>query len=329
MGTRSGATVGIVCGLIAALIWGSGAFVSRYLVLGQLAPADLVLLRYVGCFALAVAALFVFGRHARLNIATWQFAALLMLAGPAYQFLSVSGYEFVGAGQGSVLLLGMLPVFALLISLVVTRRMPSRLAVAGVALAVAGLLVFNDLFHRTDMISAAGVAFFAVASFCWAAANFFVRRWRVNPAGLVVSLALWSPLFLPLYFITQPGTQPGANLSAAPLADIVLQIVYHGGLAAFGATALFFFCVRKVGAETAATLQVFAPCIAAALGAVLLAEPMTATQMAGAALTIVGLVVAARAGSTDAGMEGLVEAASEGASEGDAAAKPLRTMASA
>ena len=94
MATRGDAIVGIVCGLIAALIWGSGAFVSRYLVLGQLNPADLVLVRYVGCFALAVAALIMFGRQARLNIANWQFALLLLLAGPAYQFVSISGYEF-------------------------------------------------------------------------------------------------------------------------------------------------------------------------------------------------------------------------------------------
>ena len=214
----------------------------------------------------------------------------------------------------------MLPVFALLISLVVTRRAPPPFAVGGVVLALSGLIVFSDLFHNTDAISAEGAALFAVASFCWAATNYVVRKWRVNPIGLVVSLALSSPLFLPLYFVKQPVT----NLMTAPAGDVLLQLVWHGGFAAFGATALFFFCVRKVGAETAATLQVFAPCMAATLGVLLLAEPMTATQMAGAALTIVGLVVAAKAGFPEGSMEGLIEAAPGK----DAPPKPLAAVSS-
>ena len=69
--------LGIAAGMLAALIWGGGAVVSRYLVLNRLDPIDLTFLRYVGC--LPIAALLALQAPARAHLALdwWQTALLL------------------------------------------------------------------------------------------------------------------------------------------------------------------------------------------------------------------------------------------------------------
>ncbi len=279
-------TIGIVCGILAAILWGGSAVVSRHLVTAHVDPMDMVLLRYAACFPIAVGLVIAFGRRVWLDIPLERLLVLLLLAGPPYHLLLTSGYEQATAGAGSLLVCGLLTVFSLAVPLAFNTAKPSANAVLGAALACGGLAVFA-VSSAERAITPVGFAIFSSAALCWAILNALVRHWKIDPLKLTVGLALWSPLFLPVYTSIRPW-----HALTGPASELLLQFVYQGWLVAFAATLLFFVAIRFAGAPTAAALQALAPGVSAGLGAVMLAEPIGQLQVVGLAITILGVMFA-------------------------------------
>jgi drug/metabolite transporter (DMT)-like permease len=285
--------LGISCGLTAAVLWGGGAVVSRHLVTSRLDPMDMVLLRYAACFPIAIGLIIAFGRRVWLEIPLERLMVLLLLAGPPYQFLITMGYEQSTAGAGSLLVCGLLTVFALATPLAFNKSLggtttivkPTLSAVVGAALACVGLATFASGSGGSS-ITAKGFAIFSTAALCWAVLNALVRRWQIDPLKLTVALAFWSPLFLPVYTTMRPW-----HALSGPASDLLLQYVYHGWLVAFAATLMFFVAVRYAGATIASALQALAPGVSACLGAVILGEQLGRWQVLGISITIVGVML--------------------------------------
>ena len=277
--------LGIAAGIAAALIFGGGAVVSRHLVTADLDPADLTLLRYLGCFPLALAVGLARPDMVRLELPWRRLGVLLVLGGPPYHLLLITGYLHATSGGGALLVTGLLPVFAIAIVLPLTGRLPPPAALVGAALTLAGMIVFGGLASE-QAFSPLAMAIFSVAALTWALLNHCVGLWRVDPLRLTVALALWSPLFLPAYLLLRPwhGLPPMS-------ADLLLQLCYHGWLVAFGATMLCFTSVRLAGPQWAAALLSLTPVCAGVLGAALLSEPLGLLQLAGTGLTVVGVAM--------------------------------------
>jgi drug/metabolite transporter (DMT)-like permease len=278
--------IGIVCGIFAAILWGGSAVVSRHLVTANIEPMDMVLLRYAACFPIAVGLLIAFGRRVWLDIPLERLLVLLLLAGPPYHLLLTTGYEQATAGAGSLLVCGLLTVFSLAVPLAFSNAKPTINAVLGAALACSGLAVFA-VSGADRAIAPTGFAIFSSAALCWATLNALVRHWKIDPLKLTVGLALWSPLFLPVYTSIRPW-----HALTGPTPELLLQFVYQGWLVAFAATLLFFVAIRYAGAPTAAALQALAPGVSSGLGAILLAEPIGRLQVVGLAITILGVMFA-------------------------------------
>jgi drug/metabolite transporter (DMT)-like permease len=279
-------TIGIICGILAAILWGGSAVVSRHLVTAHLDPMDMVLLRYAACFPIAVGLVIAFGRRVWLDIPLERLLVLLLLAGPPYHLLLTTGYEQATAGVGSLLVTGLLTVFSLAVPLAFTSTKPPASAVLGAALACVGLAIFA-ITGSSRAITANGFAIFSGAALSWAVLNALVRHWKIDPAQLTVALALWSLLFLPVYTSLRPW-----HALSGPAPELLLQFVYQGWLVAFVATLLFFIAIRYAGAPVAAALQALAPGVSSCLGAVLLAEPIGRLQIVGLAITILGVMFA-------------------------------------
>jgi drug/metabolite transporter (DMT)-like permease len=278
--------IGIVCGILAAILWGGSAVVSRHLVTANIDPMDMVLLRYAACFPIAVGLLIAFGRRVWLDIPLERLLVLLLLAGPPYHLLLTTGYEQATAGAGSLLVCGLLTVFSLAVPLAFSTAKPSVNAVMGAALACGGLALFA-VSSSGRAITPAGFAIFSSAALSWAILNALVRHWKIDPLKLTVGLALWSPLFLPIYTSIRPW-----HALTGPAPELLLQFVYQGWLVAFAATLLFFVAIRYAGAPTAAALQALAPGVSSCLGALLLAEPIGRLQIVGLGITILGVMFA-------------------------------------
>ena len=276
----------MLAGLAAALLWGGGSVVSRHLVSQKLDPLDLALLRYIGCFPIALAALLLYRDRVRLDISWFRLGVLLLLAGPPYHVFVIGGYAHATAGAGALIITGLMQVFSLGVPLLLVGTRPGSAAVIGAALAIVGLGIFS-----TDMASGfsfmpLGLAIFSIAALGWALLTYYVRLWKIDPLQLTNALALWSPLFLPFYL----WFQPAPNFSG-PISETLLQLVYHGVLVAYGATLLFFVAVRHLGISTAAVIQALAPGLAAFMGALLLGEALSSTRLLGIGIVIVGIIV--------------------------------------
>ena len=277
---------GMLAGLAAALLWGGGSVVSRHLVSQRLDPMDLALLRYIGCFPIALAALLLYRDRVRLNISWFRLGVLLLLAGPPYHVFVIGGYAHATAGAGALIITGLMQVFSLGVPLLLVGTRPGAAPVIGATLAIAGLGIFSTDMASGFSFTPLGLAIFSIAALGWALLTYYVRLWKIDPLQLTNALALWSPLFLPFYL----WFQPAPNFSE-PISETLLQLVYHGVLVAYGATLLFFVAVQHLGISTAAVIQALAPGLAAFMGALLLGEALSLTRLLGIGVVIVGIIV--------------------------------------
>jgi drug/metabolite transporter (DMT)-like permease len=281
-----GFTLGMLAGLAAALLWGGGSVVSRHLVSQRLDPMDLALLRYMGCFPIAAVAMVLFRERVRLDISWFRLVVLLLLAGPPYHVFVIGGYVHATAGAGALIITGLMQVFSLAIPFILVGARPQWAPVIGAGLAILGLAIFATDMAAGFSFTPLGLAIFAIAALGWALLTYYVRLWKIDPLQLTNALALWSPLFLPLYLWFRPSPD-----FSGPIAETLLQLVYHGVLVAYGATLLFFVAVRRLGVSTAAVIQALAPGLAAVMGALLLSEVLSPVRVLGIAIVIVGIVV--------------------------------------
>lgn len=278
--------LGMLAGLAAALLWGGGSVVSRHLVSQKLDPMDLALLRYFGCFPIAALALYFFRERVRLDVSWFRLGVLLLLAGPPYHVFVIGGYAHATAGAGALIITGLMQVFSLAVPLLLVGTRPGAAPVIGAGLAVFGLAVFSTDMASGFSFTPIGLAVFSIAALGWALLTYYVRLWKIDPLQLTNALALWSPLFLPLYLMFRPSPD-----FSGPLSETLLQLVYHGMLVAYGATLLFFVAVRQLGISTAAVIQALAPGLAACMGALLLGEVLSATRTVGILIVIAGIIV--------------------------------------
>lgn len=286
---------GVFAGLAAAAIWAAGSVVSRHFMTTAATPAgDLALLRYAGALPVAILLVALLPRQFASRIPLRRLLVLVLLAGPLYQALLIQGYSFATAGSGSLLVTAMVPVFSLVLALLPIGggRPVLPATVAGVVLAALGLLVFSIAAPTALAIMPLGVGIFAAVAAMWAMLNLLVAKWSIEPQRLTLGLVLWSPLFLPVWFLNSGPFSPTQHLLEMPFRDVALQVIVHGWLGALVATALFLFCVQATGATTAAILQAVTPAFAAGLGEVTLGETIPPLQITGVALVILGMVLA-------------------------------------
>lgn len=284
--TRSTLVTGIAAGLVATVLFAGGAVVSRFLVAAGHAPADLTLVRYLGCFPVAVVALALMRERLRLELSWSRFLTLMAVGGPPYHVLLLTGYGHATSGAGALLVVGLVPVLGLLVARVAVGEVPTARAVIGAVLVVAGLAVFGGA-SAFASFTPTGFVVFSSAALSWAILNHLVRVWDVDPLRLTFALALWAPVFLPFYFLS--GHDPFALTVSAELS---LQFVYHGVLVAIAATVLFFVAVRDAGVHRAGALLALVPPIAASLGSLFLGERVSVPEIAGTIIAVVGIAIA-------------------------------------
>lgn len=287
MTTLDRRTIGLLCGLAAAVTWAGGAVVSRYLVTTRFSAIDLTLLRYLGCFPIALLAV-IFDRQRSMPDISWgRLAVLIALAGPPYHALIIAGYNHATAGAGTLLVTGMLPFYTLGLALLLTRTWPAQRQLVGAGLAVAGLAVFALSRLGQIVIDEIGLMIFGGSALLWALLNHYIRAWNIDPWRLTVALALWSPLFLPLYLVWMPG-----DISHLVSWDGFLQLAYHGWVVAFASTLLFFIAVHRIDPTVIAILPTLSPILSALLGTILLGEPFGWPHFVGMILIFIGVILA-------------------------------------
>lgn len=289
--------VGFACGILAALIWGVQAVVSRQSVTDGLSAGDVTILRFLA--AALVLLPFAFQRLKPFPVGRlgWKKALILTaIVGPSYSLILVGGAHFAPALHSSVISPGLIPVATALLAFLLLGERASALRLAGLAVIVAGIVVFSwEAMADTPSRAGAwiGDLLFVLIALLWSVFGLLARRWGADAVEVTMATCLLSVPLLPLLALVQP-----VNLLAVPLSAVALQALYQGVIV--GAAALFLYtqAVALLGAARAALFLPLVPVVTALSGAALLGEQASRLELAGMALAVAGMALALKAPSS-------------------------------
>lgn len=273
-------------GLVVAC-WSGFNIVSRLGGRSVLTPFDLAALRF-GVSALILLP-WLLRRRADLD---WERLAVLAVFGTlGYALLVYSGFARAPAAHAGVIVNGGIPFFTALFAWPVLGFRPDGrvlLAFGCTGLGIA-LIGGQSLAAAASPDQWLGDLLFLGGALSWGLWGVLLRKWRVAPVEAIAGMAVISALaYLPVYLLWLPK-----GIALATSAQIALQAVYQGFVAAVVAGLCFAYANQTIGAIRSALMLALVPGISGLAAVPLLGEPLNAWVVAGLACVTVGAVLGA------------------------------------
>jgi drug/metabolite transporter (DMT)-like permease len=280
----------VAAAIATAVLVGVATVASRYAI-QQSAPASLALLRYFIGF-LCLSAFLCLG--ARTKFAWRDLPAICALGIGQFGILIVllnAGLQYIGAAMAT-LVFATLPLQTLLLAAALGHERLGLLKTAGVGLTIAGVaLALGDGLSTTQHDSGfwTGVAAVFGSAFCGALCSIYYRRYLERyPALPLGALAM----FASVVFLAMPAAYEGF-FAALPVFDKPGWIaVATIGLASAIGYFLWLWALSHTDASNVTMFMGLGPLTAAALGWLLLDEPVSPYFFAGLACLVAGLYLA-------------------------------------
>ncbi|RAU48538.1 MULTISPECIES: DMT family transporter [unclassified Pseudomonas] len=282
--------VGLLFGVLAAVIWGGFLTVSRHGIGEGLRGSDMAFLRYGTAGLLLLPVLLRRSPLTLCGIGWCRSLVLTLLAGPLFVLIGASGYLYAPLAHGAVIQLGVLTLASIALSacFLGERLRASRLV--GLVVLVAGLAtIAGPAIFSGGSLAWIGDLMFATAGAMFATFTVLIRRWKIAPLDATVVVSVLSAVtYSPSYLLLE-GT---ARIASASPSILVEQVFVQGVLS--GIIALFAFAqaVQRLGAGRAALFPALAPAVAILLGIPLIGELPTAGQWLGLGIASTGLLIA-------------------------------------
>ena len=183
------------------------------------------------------------------------------------------------------------PIWLSIFDAVLTHRMPSRLAIGGLLVGLAGVVILLMPSSGIDSFDPVGIGLLVLAEVCWASGSLYARRGpqprsqllgtgMEQLAGGLVLVAVGASL-------GEIGSFDPGSVTTASLLGLAFLVIF-GSLLAFTA---YRWLLNHVAVTTVATYAYVNPVVAVALGVALRGETLSARSLLAAAL-IIGAVVA-------------------------------------
>ncbi|MCR4521034.1 MULTISPECIES: DMT family transporter [Bosea] len=288
--------LGILCGLLTAMIWGVQSVVSRHAMLIDLTPADVTILRFVSAAAVLLPWALKNMRPFPVGSLGWPRAwGMALLIGPLYSLILVAGASFAPALHSSIISPGLIPVFTALLIFLVTGERAGRMRLIGLGIIVLGIGIFSrDALAMTPSRPDAwiGDLLFVLIAFLWAIFGLLARRWNVSSLEVTAASCILSVPLLVVVALVLP-----IHMARAPFAELLLQALYQGVLVGVVALYLYARSVETLGAARATLFLPLVPIATAAASALLLAEVPSPTEIVGMAIVVAGMLIAFRSPS--------------------------------
>lgn len=275
--------LGLVAVALAAMLWGTTGTLQAVLPPGADPLAVGALRVAVGAAALlAVARL----RPETVTRALpWPLVIFAGIAIGGYNLVFFWALTEIGVGIGTAIALGSAPLWATAYDMLIRKEPPTRVRLAGQAIAIAGLSMLMAS-SSGAVGSLFGIALAASAGACYVAYSLATSASQLGQAPLRLAAATFSvaaivtaPVLFwsPLEWLAEPRSW-AAILALGVIATAVSYALYTWGLG-------------RVRASTAVTLALLEPVTAWVLATVVVGEPLSALKAAGAALILAGLLV--------------------------------------
>ena len=287
--TRAGlsaTTIGILCGIGAALCWALGFVGAKHGIAVGFAPADLAFHRFVWSGVLLLPMMMRAGLGTLGGVGWWRGLVILVLAGPPQAILNYTGLTFAPLGHGAVIQPANAALGGLLLAYLILGEPLSRSRIIGVVGIILGLLVLaGEAVGSLGGQAAYGDAVFAAAGIAWAVFTTCLRKWGTN--GLtaarivgVLSLLVYAPIHAALFGFDR--------MIALGLFENLLQVLVQGVFSGLLAIYLFVRAVTALGAGRASTFPALVPTFTVILGILILGDIPTLAQLAGLAIVGIG-----------------------------------------
>lgn len=191
----------------------------------------------------------------------------------------------------AAVIIATIPIWLSVFDAVLTRRMPSLLAIGGLLVGLVGVAILLLPSSGLDAFDPVGIGILVVAAVCWASGSLYARRGPLPRSGLLgTGMQQFAGGLLLLaagVAIGETGRFDPAAVTTSSLLGLAFLIVF-GSLLAFTA---YGWLLNHVAVTTVATYAYVNPVVAVALGVAFRGETLTPRSLLAAAL-IIGAVVA-------------------------------------
>ena len=201
------------------------------------------------------------------------------------QLAFVLGVKNTAAGLASIISNSM-PVFSALLAWAVVKERPSRPALVGIVVAVAGVVVAATVAGGGHATRPLGVLMMLLAVLTWASSNVSLKRRR--PAGGEIAFATWMLLVGSVVFTPLSGAVEGWEMHFTW--KLALEALYAGGVSQIGFL-LTLVVLRRGSVTRAGSVSFLVPVFAVGAGALLLHEAVRWQELAGGALIFCGVAL--------------------------------------
>ena len=279
----------IAAGIAFSIIW-SSAFTSARIIVADAPPMLILALRYTISGGIAVGIALWLGQTMRLTAAQWRATLVFGVAqNSLYLGLNFWAMQTVEAGLASIIA-STLPLWVGFASWILFQDRLGRLGSLGLLAGTAGAMVImgtrigagGDLF---------GIALCVLGVLSLTAATLLVRS--ATSGGnllMIVGLQMWAG-GLPLAIVGGLTETWDVTWTLQLTAAFTYTLLMPGLVA----TVLWFWLVRRIGPVKAATFHFLNPFFGVAIAAILLDEALTAYDVLGVAVIMVGILLVQRA----------------------------------
>ena len=277
--------------VVVGVIWGTPYFFIE-IALEYFDTTSLVFARvFLGALILMPIALAKGMLRATLKVwpAVLAFAALEMI-GP--WFLIPEAQKDISSSLASLLVTTVPFIAAFLVGLLGDRSAWHPLTVLGLVVGLAGVVALVGIDAFSGVTPLAPILMMLGAALGYAIAPIVVNRMpqEVPTLGVIaVSLAVVSVVYAPFAAVSLPQ-----DIAAGPSWQSWMSLFVLGAVCSALAFVLFFALIRQIGPARASLITYVNLAVAAILGVVLLAEPITAGIVVGFPLVVVGSYLASR-----------------------------------
>ena len=213
--------------------------------------------------------------------------ALLLLGGNG--MVSVAE-KTIPSGIAAVII-ATTPIWLSVFDALLTRRMPSLLAIGGLLVGLVGVGILLLPSSGLDALDPGGIGILVLATICWSSGSLYARRGPLPKNQLLGTgmeqMAGGLVLLLAGSALGEIGQFDPAGVTTASLLGLAFLVVF-GSLAAFTA---YVWLLNHVAVTTVATYAYVNPVVAVALGVAFRGETMSVRSLVAAGL-IIGAVVA-------------------------------------
>ncbi len=240
------------------------------------------------------------------------FPALFFVARPNIPFRLLLGYGLtisfgqfaflfcainfgMPAGLASLVLQAQAFFTIILGALVFGERLQGK-QLAGIALAVVGVLVLAEASLNGQHVALLGFLLTLAAAFCWASGNIFNKKiMQLETRPAVMSLVVWSALIPILPFMAASYLLDGPTVMLHSLVTLdlttILSLIYLAFVATIVGYGIWGALLGRYETWRVAPLSLLVPVVGIASAALLLDEKLGALQLVGALLVMAGLYI--------------------------------------